>query len=474
MNLFLVLAVVVLVSSCGKSKVDQIEQEIRSAGGKLTFEELNVTPSQPLSEEYLEFKKAVKTLKEAHKKTNLPSLSSYVETDYHAKYYRISEVEPFDENEKVIAWEEVHRRYQPVLEAYKECQSIWRGNDIQVFPEYEKGASCPISHASVNLDLGKISSDIVYLKVQSGDLQGAIEVVAFAKEVFSRLHHPRVYMLIEGLIGVTLNGILHAASWQIVESPGVAAHDLDHLWSVWRQDPSAINMLADSFEGERLVFLHHAWLSLEQDFQELSWIDLFGKSEVNLGSKLSLLKDKLLLKLIYYPFWIDTDKAYSMRVLWETHQEVVAMQSNPKSLSDGLAEIRAIQEDVNNKIHTFPQMKYVFSEMVLPANQGAVEKFLFFELRTNQLCLAIQLRKAHLENRRYPMDLKLMENAVDQMNGDTMVYNLDESGEYKLYSVAFNGIDDGGAWTFYKDEEGGKKVREDRSPDWLWPRPLKK
>lgn len=94
--------------------------------------------------------------------------------------------------------------------------------------------------------------------------------------------------------------------------------------------------------------------------------------------------------------------------------------------------------------------------------------------------VACGLERYWLVNKKYPATLAELEpkfiDAIphDICNGEPLHYRVEADGNYTLYSVGFNGTDDGGKVVLKKDSDGKETNQIDsKQGDWVWPR-LKK
>lgn len=90
---------------------------------------------------------------------------------------------------------------------------------------------------------------------------------------------------------------------------------------------------------------------------------------------------------------------------------------------------------------------------------------------------AIALKRYQIKHGSYPSDLNTLVpefiSAVllDPVDGQPLRYRLNADGTYLLYSVAENGVDDGGNPAFEKDAVGSYYWQSPHALDWVWPQP---
>ena len=111
-----------------------------------------------------------------------------------------------------------------------------------------------------------------------------------------------------------------------------------------------------------------------------------------------------------------------------------------------------------------------FSRLLLPALQNAAKKFVQGQASTDLARIAIAVERYRLANGQFPESLDalapkfLTKLPHDIISGQPLKYRRTENGSFILYSVGWNGTDDGGTVGLSKD---GKNVDKDKG-DWVW------
>ncbi len=102
----------------------------------------------------------------------------------------------------------------------------------------------------------------------------------------------------------------------------------------------------------------------------------------------------------------------------------------------------------------------------------AVEKFAEGQVSVDQTRIACALERYRLAHKVYPATLAELAPALidevphDVMNGEPYGYRLNADGTFVLYSVGWNGKDDGGTVVF---KEHDPKMIDYENGDWVWP-----
>jgi hypothetical protein len=114
----------------------------------------------------------------------------------------------------------------------------------------------------------------------------------------------------------------------------------------------------------------------------------------------------------------------------------------------------------------------IFARMLLPAVEKAVSKSARHQFYTDAGRLSCAIERYRMANGALPGNLNELApkyiNAIptDVIDGEPLRHKLDSAGSYRLYSVGWNGTDEGGelAW-----KEGKKNVDIDAAKgDWVW------
>lgn len=109
---------------------------------------------------------------------------------------------------------------------------------------------------------------------------------------------------------------------------------------------------------------------------------------------------------------------------------------------------------------------------------GAPVLFGQAQARIDLAQVACGLERYWLVNKKYPATLAELEPKFiahvphDLCSGEPLHYRVEADGNYTLYSVGFNGVDDGGKIVMKKDSDGkeSKTVIDPKQGDWVWPR----
>lgn len=114
----------------------------------------------------------------------------------------------------------------------------------------------------------------------------------------------------------------------------------------------------------------------------------------------------------------------------------------------------------------------VLAGLLMPALGKAIQRVAEGQVLLDQAVLACALERYHLAHGAYPPKLDalvpeiLPELPHDVLTGQPFHYRTDESGRYQLWSVAWDGKDDGG-----RPVPPGERYKPDGGWDWVWTLP---
>jgi hypothetical protein len=120
----------------------------------------------------------------------------------------------------------------------------------------------------------------------------------------------------------------------------------------------------------------------------------------------------------------------------------------------------------------FPPYK-MFAKMLLPALDRAINKYAFAQANLDLAQVACALERYRLANGQYPETLAVLSPKFiaalpnDVISGEPLKYRRTNEGQFLLYSVGWNGQDDGGNVGMTKT--GTTPHVDQTQGDWVWP-----
>ena len=116
----------------------------------------------------------------------------------------------------------------------------------------------------------------------------------------------------------------------------------------------------------------------------------------------------------------------------------------------------------------------LMAAVLLPAIPQAYRKFAYFQTLVDEATLACALERYRLANGHYPDALAdltpqfVAKLPHDVITGEPLKYRRTDNGRFVLYSVGWNGKDDGGMIAMSGKSKTNMDIGEG---DWVWPQP---
>ena len=135
-----------------------------------------------------------------------------------------------------------------------------------------------------------------------------------------------------------------------------------------------------------------------------------------------------------------------------------------------------LEKDMDGmKEHVWTQPSYIIVTLTLPAITSFINNVIFTHTQVNQAIIACALERYRIEKGSYPDSLDAVKLAdgkllpLDPIYEKPMGYRKTADGRYALWSVGFDGKDDGGKRTLNeKKPENTQFHKTDYVGDWVW------
>ena len=146
----------------------------------------------------------------------------------------------------------------------------------------------------------------------------------------------------------------------------------------------------------------------------------------------------------------------------------------------GWQQALASGQDLENelsamKLKLWSHPSYIMAGLVMPVSRSAISRCAYTHALVNQAMIACALERHHIENGSYPDSLDAVKLAdgkplpPDPMNGKPMNYRKTADGRYALWSVGFDGKDDGGKRTLDEKKPENTQFHDGTyTGDWVW------
>ncbi|MEM6886378.1 MAG: hypothetical protein AAF571_15260, partial [Verrucomicrobiota bacterium] len=452
------------------------KQQLREGGARMRFEELGLQTGEIKTAGFIAFEAEAQKLNTILQEidTELGPLritSKKVGLEFHVQQHSPQTCGIL----KGISWNEVYARHDPLRDQWQACYQIYKTQLIRYQPAYDMGPAAQVSQLSVILNWVRASQRLIVLEVQQGNLEQALEYLVKVKKVHKQLAGERPYNLIEGLVEITVDGIILAAERQILESPNLNLKTWTSLYELL-DHPNALRLLSQSMEGDRIVFTEYIWEQISRSqtqrtqlIAQLGYLDSTGKLS-------SYILNEHVYAAIYYTLFKDYDHSYYVKSLWTIESMAIATIEGKEpiisQMKQDMDQILLIEKPQN----LLDQIKYTFSSLSLPGVELVIRKMVCIETYQRQLHIAMLLKQYHFENKRYPEHLYDIPtigelNLSDPITLEPMQYRLEQDGSYTLYSVGMNGLDDAAVHLpLGEKNQDGIRIKDDTAPDWIWPK----
>jgi hypothetical protein len=247
---------------------------------------------------------------------------------------------------------------------------------------------------------------------------------------------------------------------------GLAAHEWsDAQLGAMEPDLAGLDALADfkfSVNGERAASVKIiAWLAKNPGHLQDLWGD-FGSG--NPGVSVALLY--LAPKGWYYQNDI---------VLAKSHEGWLSGPVNDERQIISPRDVAQVEKNTQRDLrHLGPYN--ILVRMLAPSFNGYAERVAYQQNAVNLARVAIALERFRLANGAFPGSLDalspqfLQEVPHDIINGDPLHYRLTQDGQFVLYSVGWNGTDDGGVVVL---NNHARNIVNRNQGDWVWRYPAK-
>src|ERR1041385_772811 len=279
-------------------------------------------------------------------------------------------------------------------------------------------------------------------------------------------------------------GVIHMAAlatWEALQYSGWEDEKWGELQDIWRSIRVFDGVeAAFALEAAHKMELYSKARRSDQEFYSMTQIwnptmCEFGKAVVR-DPKFGVLQ--LLLRLPARSLWQGW-WSYEAE-LWSLKRNRVSIDASREALTNGVSA-SAMQRMTNALGHLGePQERFFISyEESSESPAGTFGWFARDESLKDMVVTAIALRRFRMKHGDYPAELSMLipgyltELPRDFMDGKPLRYRPQEDAEFLLYSVGFDGTDNGGSTTpvpgTRNDKERGFYWLSGR--DWFWPMP---
>jgi hypothetical protein len=401
----------------------------------------------------------------------------------------------------MIGWQQADIREETATDSWQEiAAAVAQNQDIfallhQVISKPDFDFQIQYNRGVDSLDFMKIglaasreaaqwSSAATVYHLHAGDTASAVDNVRAILAVTQALKDER--FVISELVRIAIAQIAVRATWEILQSPAVTDEQLAQLQNDWANldfIQSGENALAMERVTGRISLA--TWRASSSQFatdiikdQNAAVTAGLAGGEESLWARASM-KPKI---FMWKNWWSYPDELRSLKG-YEILLNSLRMAQTNGSLASAidyqdneLEKLRLPVDDVSlfsadTDFHSMLSQSIsvlrVFIRHMMPA-----------EVARQTVTTAIALKRYQLKHGNYPPNLDglvpefLSAIPPDPVDGKPLRYHPNRDGTFLLYSVGFNGKDDGGNPTVEKGvEEGNMYWLNNHALDWVWPQP---
>ena len=266
------------------------------------------------------------------------------------------------------------------------------------------------------------------------------------------------------------------AVWQVLQAPGWTDPQLAQLQAAW-QPRGYLGNLVSAMRMDRAMCDKSVFDGLRISL--VAWIKLGRPS---LSTRLSAP-----MEMFWWHAWLSQDQLFFDRTMQEpidfTRTVLSAGSCRAAWLQRGLTPGASAVPDLRaplfrvaaNRTHWYDKMRYQYSGLCMGPMTDPINSAITLENFRGLLLAAVGLKRYELRHGRPAPSLAALVPEyldtvpVDFMDGQPLRYRLQEDGTWRLYSIGWDGKDDGGDPT--PASPGQKYETPSDGRDWVWPVP---
>jgi hypothetical protein len=286
-----------------------------------------------------------------------------------------------------------------------------------------------------------------------------------------------------------LTDIAFRATWEALQFPGWNDKQLAELQSEWQDieflSAAEASLSMERVLGEKNIATGRISSAARDEMLSLGRIaggssNLFLQS-IEFGKEIVDDPNSAAMKVIdRYPrywawkWWWSYDEDLYRKQAWQTGIEAVRVIRNQTCFAPALEQVQKAGDRLTES-HSHHQDHFQPGTFgVPPTIHGFLKRIAIAEIEKEMLVAAIALKRFHLRHGTFPAALASLTPEFvpslprDWIDGKPLRYRLKEDGQFVLYSVGEDGVDDGGDPT-PKTKKASKYMPYGR--DWVWPAP---
>lgn len=349
-----------------------------------------------------------------------------------------------------------------------EISQILSANDVQFNTDYEQADLPPteIDNLSTAKQLAVSAEAAVLLDLHDGNTNEAMENLLLSVEVPKILS--RDPLLIDQLVSYAVGAIALAVTWEALQFHGWTDEQLSRLQKAWENQDilgDAVNALAMERAREPMAFdqARRSKKDLEAMIGNgpIGFDEIWQQSLVNVKEGAGQIMDAAA-SYPRYAVW---------KAIWSYDDERITLKLS-QDMIDALRDAGKHRLALDRLHPEKVESKYEISKAEADPVKRTIERALRARTMEDMVVAAIALERYSLRHHGYPANFWnlipefIKHVPIDYMDGKEMRYRRRDDGSYLLYSVATNGVDDGGDPRPFNPEDGASFYK---GRDWVWP-----
>jgi len=374
---------------------------------------------------------------------------------------------------KWIAWTEVHR--SALRDGVKALDRPGWGVDINWDPRIER------DEYPTGLEiLFRALVTAVVVDLRHGRPAEAHTNLLALTELLTRLDEPTTFL--GGFRLLSMSRTASRATWEALQYPNWTDEQLTALQHRWERT-DLLKALVRYLEQQRPLTIfffddHRRNTDKLGMFDRRRWIDSEVRPPEPAWNRLKKVPSEIAesiqmtWRLSIWPNWnSDHDEHHDLQTIHTWLELAREAHAHPNTF----AAYRAI-EGTSSKI-TKPPKAWLWSHVLNNEEQGTVALVAYHETIRRLTITAIALERHRLRHGSYPASLAalvpdvLREVPVDLQDAQPLRYRREANGEFLLWSVGKNGVDDGGNGNPVGAPAGTRPKSPFGALDIVWPRP---
>lgn len=389
-------------------------------------------------------------------------------------YYRAMTLEPDlpiggTERTERITWTEWDTRLKPLREALAKAP-VLRPGEKYFEPDFREGFAASSQNQTISLTVarGHMYSARGHLGLhRPAEALADIDMGRKLKKSFLRED-----TLLEGLVESSIDLMMVAVSWEMLQHPDLNEKQLAALAKIWEPE-SFQNRLTHLWAGERL----NSWVWLS-GYQARN--TLWDRENLGFCCGRSWLEEVVtydFFKLPYRKLILPHDLAFYLHALG-------LLEKRTAEWAEGApyAVVKAEVERGTTFFQALPFWQrpgYLFAEEQLSSQLKAMNLMVAALTQQRLLQAAIALERYRLQHHSYPATLQELSPAyvvavlLDPIDHQPLRYRREAGAVYTLYSIGINGVDDGGQAKWIDPKDKPVMWAAHKTYDIVWPRAAK-